>query len=79
MSSQESQQLTYSEAMKQLEAIVAKLQDPNCDIDLLRDYTKQALSLLKYCKKSLTCTDEEVKKLLNELENEQIKPLPQGQ
>lgn len=70
MSSQEQQQLTYSEAMKQLEAIVSHLQDPNCDIDLLRDYTKQALTLLKYCKKSLTQTDEEVKKLLGEIESE---------
>lgn len=64
------QELTYTQAMKQLEEITAHLQDPNCDIDLLRDYTKQALTLLKFCKARLTQTDEELKKLLAELENE---------
>lgn len=60
--------LTYTQAMQQLEEIVAKMQSPNCDIDHLRDYTKQALALLKFCKTSLTQTDEEMKKLLTELE-----------
>ncbi len=64
------QELTYTQAMKQLEEITAHLQDPNCDIDLLRDYTKQALSLLKFCKTRLTQTDEELKKLLAELDDE---------
>ena len=61
------QELTYTQAMQKLEEITARLQDPNCDIDLLRDYTKQALELLKFCKNRLTQTDEEVKKLLAEL------------
>ena len=61
------QELTYTQAMQKLEEITARLQDPNCDIDLLRDYTKQALELLKFCKTRLTQTDEEVKKLLTEL------------
>ena len=46
------QELTYTQAMKQLEEITTRLQDPNCDIDLLRDYTKQALTLLKFCKRT---------------------------
>lgn len=64
------QELTYTQAMKQLEEITTKLQDPNCDIDLLRDYTKQALLLLKFCKTRLTQTDDELKKLLAELGDE---------
>ena len=63
------QELTYTQAMKQLEEITTRLQDPNCDIDLLRDYTKQALTLLKFCKTHLTQTDVELKKLLAELED----------
>lgn len=67
---QEPQELTYTQAMQQLEAIVARLQDPNCDIDLLRDYTKQALELLKFCKTRLTQTDQDLTQLLQELERE---------
>lgn len=67
---QEPQELTYTQAMQQLEAIVANLQDPNCDIDLLRDYTKQALELLKFCKTRLTQTDQDLTQLLQELERE---------
>ena len=64
------QPLTYSQAIEQLETIVEQLQNPNCDIDLLRDYTKQAIALLQFCKVRLNETDEEVKKLLNELSRE---------
>lgn len=67
---QEPQEFTYTQAMQQLEAIVARLQDPNCDIDLLRDYTKQALELLKFCKTRLTQTDQDLTQLLQELERE---------
>jgi exodeoxyribonuclease VII small subunit len=64
------QELTYTQAMQKLEEITARMQDPNCDIDLLRDYTTEALSLLKFCKTRLTQTDEELKKLLTEMGDE---------
>ncbi len=63
-------EISYTQAMQQLETIVSHLQDPKCDIDLLRDYTKQAIALLKFCKTRLTQTDEELKKLLIEIEND---------
>lgn len=59
--------LTYSEALRQLEDIVRKMQAPDCDIDLLADYTSKALRLLKFCKEKLHTTDEEVQKCLEEL------------
>lgn len=58
---------TYSEAIKELETIVRKMQSDDCDIDNLALYTKRSLQLLKYCKERLTLTDEELKKLLAEL------------
>lgn len=64
------QELTYTQAIQQLEEIVANLQNPECDIDLLRDYTQKAISLLQFCKTRLTQTDEELTKLLEELEKE---------
>ena len=64
------QPLTYSQAIEQLEQIVEQLQNPNCDIDQLRNHTKQAIVLLQFCKVRLNETDEEVKKLLHELSQE---------
>lgn len=68
--SDNNQTLSYSQAIEQLEKIVEQLQNPDCDIDLLRDYTKQAITLLQFCKERLNETDEEVKKLLHELGTE---------
>ncbi len=58
---------TYSQALKELETIVANMQSENCDIDTLAAQTSRALELLKFCKQKLLKTDEEVKKCLEEL------------
>ena len=60
-------ELTYTKAMQELEAIVAKMQSDNCDIDALADYTKRATELIKFCKDKLFNTDEEVKKCIEAL------------
>ena len=59
--------MKYSEAIAELESIVAKMQSDNCDIDSLASYTSRALELLKFCKEKLHTTDEEVKKCLEAL------------
>lgn len=59
--------MTYGKAVAELEAIVAKMQSDNCDIDSLAGYTSRALELLKYCKEKLHTTDMEVKKCLETL------------
>ncbi|MBD5358576.1 MAG: exodeoxyribonuclease VII small subunit [Bacteroides sp.] len=62
-----SEQLSYTKAISELEAIVAKMQSNDCDIDSLAGYTSRALELLKYCKEKLFTTDQEVKKCLEAL------------
>ena len=64
-------ELTYSKAMQELEAIVAKMQSDNCDIDAFADYTKRAAELIKYCREKLFTTDKEVKKCIETLGNMQ--------
>lgn len=59
--------MKYSEAVAELEAITAKMQLPDCDIDSLAALTSRALELLKFCKEKLFKTDEEVKKCLETL------------
>lgn len=59
---------SYSEAIKELENIVRKMQSDDCDIDNLARYTARSLQLLKFCKERLQLTDNELKKLLAELQ-----------
>ena len=61
--------LTYTKAMQELEAIVAKMQSDNCDIDALANYTKRAAELIKFCREKLFTTDQEVKKCIEALSN----------
>lgn len=61
--------INYSQAIKELESIVAKMESDNCDIDDLSAYTTRALKLLKYCKERLFKTNEEVERCLEELRN----------
>lgn len=58
---------SYSQAIAELNAIVAKMQSDNCDIDTLAAQTSRSLQLLKYCKEKLQKTDTELKRLLEEL------------
>lgn len=67
---EELKQLTYSQAIAELEQIVQKMQSADCTIDNLSDYTARSLQLLKVCKSKLTETDEKLKKILAELDEE---------
>lgn len=54
----------YEEALKQLEDIVAKIENDELDIDSLSRELKVAQKLIKQCKDKLTKTDEEISKIL---------------
>lgn len=60
-------EMSYSDAILELEDILRKIQSPDCDIDSLAAFTSRALQLLTHCKERLTKTDEEVKRCLEEL------------
>lgn len=62
------EKMTYSEAVAELERIVREMQSETCGIDNLSRYTSRSLELLKICKSKLLSTDEELKKILAELE-----------
>ena len=57
---------TYTEAMKKLEAIVAKIEGGELDIDQLGDNLKEAQKLIKFCKDKLYKADEEIRKMLED-------------
>lgn len=57
---------TYTEAMKRLETIVARIEGNELDIDELGDNLKEAQKLIKYCRDKLYKADAEIKKMLDE-------------
>ena len=67
MEPQDITKMTYTQAITELEEIVKKMQSPECSIDNLSQYTARSLQLLKVCKAKLTATDEELKKVLDEM------------
>lgn len=60
--------LSYSEAMKELERIVNKLQSQDCDVDSMCALTARAIDLLNFCKVKLVKVDEELQKLLENID-----------
>jgi exodeoxyribonuclease VII small subunit len=59
--------LTYTQALKDLEKIVHKIEHDEPDVDELNDLVKQASELIKYCKTKLKTTEAELKKNLEDL------------
>jgi len=61
-------QETYNEAIEKLRKIVGEIEGNELDVDLLLEKVKEATRLIKLCKEKLYKTDEEVKKILEELD-----------
>lgn len=59
--------LTYTEAFGQLQAIVKRMEDADISVDDLADHIKQASKLIKICKDKLTKIEQEVNKNIAEL------------
>lgn len=61
-------EMTYTQAVAELESILRMMQSEDCDIDQLATYTRRATELLKDCRSRLTATDEELRSILVDLE-----------
>ena len=59
---------TYNEAVEKLRAIVEDIERGELDVDVLSEKVKEATRLIKLCKDKLFKADEEVKKILEELD-----------
>ncbi len=59
---------TYNEALEKLRAIVEDIEKGELDVDVLSEKVKEATRLIKLCKEKLFKADEEVKKILEELD-----------
>ena len=59
-------ELSYTEAMAEIERIMAKLRSESVDVDTLAVEVKRASELIEKCKARLRTTEEEVNKLFSE-------------
>ena len=61
------EEITYTAAKAEIEKIVAQIESDELDVDQLTKYVKRASELVVFCKGKLTDTDEELQKVLDEL------------
>lgn len=64
------EKLTYSQALAELEKIVASLRDSSCDIDTLAERTSRASQLLEYCRRQLTFTEQQLAEILDKFQQQ---------
>ncbi len=55
--------LSYSEALKEIEEIIASLSESNVDINKLPERVKRGAELIAYCREQLSASEESVNKL----------------
>jgi len=61
-------ELSYSDAINEMEMIISKIENQELDIDNLSANVKRVAELLTFCKMKLKNTEEEVQKILKEFE-----------
>ena len=60
---------TYSEAFDELQHIVSEIESGEISVDQLSEKVKRATLLIRICKQKLVTTEEDVTRLLKDLEN----------
>ena len=60
--------LTYAQAIRELEGIIGEIEAEHIDVDALARKVKRAAYLISFCKSNLRKTEDDVKKILSEIE-----------
>ena len=63
------EKMTYTAAFDELQEIVNEIEQGEISVDELSAKVKRASVLIKICKTKLTTTEEDVQKILKELED----------
>lgn len=64
MANKKKEEITYAEAMHEIEAILGRFRNEEMDVDLLAAEVKRATELIACCKERLLRAEAEVKKIL---------------
>jgi exodeoxyribonuclease VII small subunit len=59
----------YTEAYEELQRIVSEIENREISVDELSEKVKRATELIRICKLKLTTTEEDVNKILRDLES----------
>jgi len=59
---------SYSAALSELEEIISKIENDKFSIDELTEQVKKASLLINFCKDKLKSTEEEVEKIIKQME-----------
>ena len=59
----------YTEAFEELQQIVSEIEEGQISVDELSEKVKRAALLIKICKSKLASTEEDVNKILKELDS----------
>ena len=65
-----SEKINYTEAFEELKEIVTEIEQGEISVDALSEKVKRAALLIKICKTKLSTTEEDVNKILKELDSE---------
>jgi len=64
--------LTYTDAFGELQQIVSEIEEGEISVDELSEKVNRAALLIKVCKTKLTRTEEDVNRILKELDEGEI-------
>jgi exodeoxyribonuclease VII small subunit len=59
----------YTEAFEELQQITAEIEGGQISVDELAEKVKRAALLIQICKQKLTTTEEDVERILKDLDN----------
>jgi len=65
------EKINYTEAFDELQQIVSDIESGEISVDELSEKVKRAALLIRVCKQKLTSTEEDVNKILKELEEKE--------
>ncbi len=62
------EQVSYAEAFEALQTIVSEIEQGAISVDELSEKVRKAAQLIRICKSRLTTTEEDINKILEELD-----------
>jgi exodeoxyribonuclease VII small subunit len=64
-------ELTYKEAVNEIELILQKIESEELDVDELTEKVKRAAYLMKWCKEKLRSSEKEIETVLKDLNQDE--------
>ncbi len=65
------EEFSYQDAITEIETILEKMENEELDVDVLSSRIKRVSQLIKLCREKLHKTEQEVEKILDEMEKEE--------